>query len=153
MHRGANSIADLKRISSREMRFDRKGRGEGTKTFRAFIFIRVPRKIFWIDPLPPNYGIGFHRSARATIVTNGYINSEFCKRIAIVNNPIPDFEKYPLYSIFCGCIRISTRKFSNLYINLSIIFPEKKKRRKKYRKWKHQHGTQARMRHGSISFV
>lgn len=68
MHRGANLIVDLKRISTREMRFDRKGRGKKTKTFRAFIFIRVPRKIFWIDlSLLPNYGIGFHRPVRARI--------------------------------------------------------------------------------------
>lgn len=56
MHRGANSIArPEKNFEPREI--DRKERGEGRGgegNENAFIFIRVPRKIFWADlPTPP----------------------------------------------------------------------------------------------------
>lgn len=136
MHRGANLIVDLKRISTREMRFDWKGRGGGrekTKTFRAFIFIRVPRKIFWIDlSLLPNYGIGFHRSVRARIVTNGYINREFCKRIS--RNCQFDSKKYALHSILKAAFA-SRLENSRTPRTSAYFFLEKEKTRKETSTW------------------
>lgn len=56
MHRGANLIVDLKRISTREMRFDRKGKGKGREEneniSRVYFHSRSPKNL--LDrPLPP----------------------------------------------------------------------------------------------------